>query len=352
MAVKDQKKVRLKNLYPRGDNGILYMKFSYMGKYINRSTKTTDTELALQVIQKVKKEIFEGKNNPPPPKDSITFTKAIEEVYAERWACNRTGLASYRQARFVDSLLENMTVSEIDTKMVRVVYTALKSKIRSESTVNRYMAAFRTVLKHAAESYNLPCPKFRLRKENNGRIRTYSHQEEKQILDCFLIKDLAEMVDITSVLIDTGMRLSECLGIGQRDRSGRLISEVNLSRGCVTSWANKTSKPRTIPLTERAKVILQERGRVPFTYTKNKFEKAWKKMKDALSLEKDCVAHTCRHTFASRLLETGSHLQEVQELLGHTNIQTTMIYSHLQPDKLTAAIARLDAFNFKHKNHA
>ena len=52
--------------------------------------------------------------------------------------------------------------------------------------------------------------------------------------------------------------------------------------------------------------------------------------------------HTLRHTFASRLVMKGVDLPTVQKLMGHSDIQTTMIYSHLAQDHLSDAINKLD----------
>jgi site-specific recombinase XerD len=54
----------------------------------------------------------------------------------------------------------------------------------------------------------------------------------------------------------------------------------------------------------------------------------------ALGLD-DCTLHTLRHTTASRLVQSGMSLYEVANILGHTNISTTIKYSHLANDQVT-----------------
>ena len=58
-------------------------------------------------------------------------------------------------------------------------------------------------------------------------------------------------------------------------------------------------------------------------------EKAIKQATRDLGLTKQIVPHTFRHSFATRLLETGHNIKQVQELLGHKDIRTTMIYLHV-----------------------
>lgn len=57
---------------------------------------------------------------------------------------------------------------------------------------------------------------------------------------------------------------------------------------------------------------------------------------------KDYSAHTLRHSFATHLLDAGSDLHTIKELLGHNNIATTMIYLHLQQSKRSAIVSPLD----------
>lgn len=54
-----------------------------------------------------------------------------------------------------------------------------------------------------------------------------------------------------------------------------------------------------------------------------------KKLVDSLGVNKHVTCHTFRHSFATRLLENGYDLRTIQELLGHTNLKTTEIYTHV-----------------------
>jgi len=73
-------------------------------------------------------------------------------------------------------------------------------------------------------------------------------------------------------------------------------------------------------------------------------------MKQAGFKDKGFSAHTLRHSFATHLLDTGTDLHTIKELLGHSNISTTMIYLHLQTHRCSRIINPLDQLNSQRSN--
>ena len=91
--------------------------------------------------------------------------------------------------------------------------------------------------------------------------------------------------------------------------------------------------------------LRQETGRVkPFSISVHEAERAWQWVRAEMGLmrDKEFVIHALRHTCASRLVNGGVDLYVVKEWLGHSSIQITERYAHLNPTKLVQAVEVLE----------
>ncbi len=154
-----------------------------------------------------------------------------------------------------------------------------------------------------------------------------------------LIRDHA----ILELLYASGMRVSELVNLK--------LENVNLEGGYIRC-TGKGNKERIIPIGKKAREAI-----LRYSKTREKFLKSdsnpvlflsrlgrrlsrqcvWKIIKDyarKAGIQKTVKPHTIRHSFATHLLDHGADLRSVQEMLGHSDISTTQIYTHVDRERL------------------
>ncbi len=131
---------------------------------------------------------------------------------------------------------------------------------------------------------------------------------------------LAELVNIDLVDLD--------LSVGQVRVTGKggKVRDLPVGEHAVTAINKWLGYRRSLPGADDRAVFLSSRGKriAPRTV-----QMRLKKLAESQGLERDCYPHMLRHSFASHLLESSGDLRAVQELLGHADIGTTQIYTHL-----------------------
>ena len=175
-------------------------------------------------------------------------------------------------------------------------------------------------------------------KEGKGRKRFFTDQEEKKLIQILRHASFNYFADFVEVLIDTGFRKSELMGLERRD--------INWTNGTASIYDTKNGLNRTVPLTDRAKRILDFcDGDKPFAgFSDNDIRYQWNYARELMGLSKDkeFVLHVCRHTCASRLVQRGVSLLVVKEWLGHKSLSQTLVYAHLAPNNLQEAVKVLN----------
>jgi integrase/recombinase XerD len=238
---------------------------------------------------------------------------------------------------------------DITARLLRDYIYHLKDLGLAPSSIRRNVSALRTYFKFLlADGVVVRDPTERL--ETPKRWRTLpdvlTQAEIDQILAAPTLDDPLYFRDraLLELAYGAGLRVSEWISLAVRD--------VMLEEGLVRIFG-KGSKERLVPIGRQAigatavylrelrprlergegkgLVFLNARGQ-PLTRMG-----AWKILKrhvDRTGIEKHVSPHTLRHSFATHLLEGGADLRAVQEMLGHADISTTQIYTHVDREYL------------------
>ncbi|MFE7062510.1 site-specific tyrosine recombinase XerD [Sutcliffiella sp. NPDC057660] len=225
----------------------------------------------------------------------------------------------------------------------------LHEKGKSSKTISRHIASIRSfhqfLLREKVTTQD-PTVHIDRPKTEQKLPQVLSVEEVQALLDS---PDTSKEIGIRDkamleLLYATGMRVSELISLN--------LSDVHLTMGFVRC-IGKGNKERIIPLGKLAQLavhtyIEESRGRLKKKkvtdalflnhhgnrLTRQGYWKILKKLSKEAGIEKDLTPHTLRHSFATHLLENGADLRAVQEMLGHADISTTQIYTHVTKTRM------------------
>lgn len=234
-----------------------------------------------------------------------------------------------------------------------------KGNYLKKTSQSYYLRALRNLLNYFTDKdiASLPAEKIKLPKltESDKKIKYLKFEQVEKLLMMPNIKTTAGLRDraILEVLFSTGMRVSELTSLNLKlfnfkNLLANKFSELELS------IAGKGGKVRTVYFSRRAlgwlaKYLQARRDLFPPLFinyrrsgnpddehrlTPRAIESLVKKYTAMAGLPVDATPHTLRHSYATDLLEQGADLRSVQELLGHQNIATTQIYTHVTNRRL------------------
>jgi len=239
-----------------------------------------------------------------------------------------------------------------DVQRIHIVHFLghLKEQGKSSRTLARHIAsirAFHQFLLREKASVHDPSVHIETPQLERSLPKVLSLEEVEILLDSpktsnhYGLRDKAML----ELLYATGIRVSELIGLQMED--------VHLTMGFVRC-IGKGNKERIIPIGKTAVNALEQyidKGRSHFIskkqqdnalflnhhgrqLTRQGFWKILKKIVREAGIEKELTPHTLRHSFATHLLENGADIRAVQEMLGHADISTTQIYTHVTKTRL------------------
>ncbi|MFH1192945.1 MAG: site-specific tyrosine recombinase/integron integrase [Candidatus Jorgensenbacteria bacterium] len=249
-------------------------------------------------------------------------------------------------AEFV-ALMKPARVKDITADAVREFRITLARRNLKKNTQSYYVIALRNLLKYLVRRgiAALPPETVELPKVSRRDIEVLSYQELERILAAPKKNDLRSLRDraILETLFSTGLRLSELCALSRY---------LDLERGEL-SVRGKGDKLRVVFFSEGAKralkdyltkrtdtdealfVSLDKKGGVIGRVTPRAVERLVESRAREAGIARFRVhPHLFRHSFATDLLINGADLRSVQELLGHANVYTTQVYTHITKTEL------------------
>ncbi len=322
----------------RKQSGIYYVAFP---GNVRRSLKTRDKQIAQRLFNRLKKQTLLGNIAQLEKHNVVTFKEFIKE-YLE-FAKAHKKESTYKRDRYSLKLLieyiGNKPLNTISSKNLddfhsHLINSGLK-KTGVSITYRHCRAAFSKAVDWEYIKSN-PYSHAKTIEAESAPPRYYTEEELKRIFEA--IQEDRDFHDLISLYLFTVMRRSELFYLEAK--------HCDFGIGLITIYESKT-KWRTVEMDEAIRKILERRckecpnGRLfPKWNHPDRITHRWIRLMKLLKIN-NARLHDLRHSFASYLAMEGASLKVIQELLGHKDISTTMIYSHLMPGYQKKALSKL-----------
>ena len=247
--------------------------------------------------------------------------------------------------RDFERFLEDKSLESIEYITLRKFLASLKSKNLKSRTLARKISTLKSF-------YRFLCREGYLK--SNPTLLLSSPKLDKHLPNFLTENEMTKLIEspkqdnllgrrdraILETLYSTGMRVSELVGLN--------VETIDFIGGIV-KVLGKGKKERLLPIGKtallaiRAYLDMRDKQRKELFLNKNYTRLTDRGVRNVLnkyiritSLKQHISPHALRHSFATHLLNRGADLRSVQELLGHVNLSTTQIYTHLSTERLKA----------------
>lgn len=229
--------------------------------------------------------------------------------------------------------MQNPIASDLTNEQF-ATYREQRTKEVSTTTANRehaYLRAMFNELKRLGViKYENPVAEVRQFKEREGELRFLSHSEISRLLEVCSRSSNGSLIYVVKVCLATGARWSEA----------ESLKASQIADGKITFLNTKSGKNRTVPINDllfnELVSLDKDRDEKMFLSSLSAFRKAITKAE--IELPRGQMSHVLRHSFASHFVMQGGNIIVLRDILGHSEITTTMRYAHLAPNHLTDAI--------------
>ena len=269
----------------------------------------------------------------------------IEYLIIEKKLSNNTIMSYTNDLKLYNEYIKKQ-FNNISKEDIIKFIAYLNNKKLSSKTINHTIGTVKNFHNYISLKYNLKNVSLNTKrlKMNKDLPKTLTIDEINILLDidcknCFDYRNKAML----ELMYSAGLRVSELLELN--------VNDIDLNDNVVKVFG-KGSKERIVPIGDYAtialrkyineyriclikkgiitdKLFLNNHGR---EMSRSGFFKLIKKMAIEKGIKKEISPHTIRHSFATHLLEGGADIRSIQELLGHENMSTTQIYTHVRND--------------------
>ena len=273
--------------------------------------------------------------------DALYLERGLSETTLRAYRVDLEGVSAY--ARSLNKTIEVLTDSDINGFIGSLFSEGLKI-----TSIQRKLSALHGFYKYQIRhGYRDDDPMARIQRPAKGRPlpKTLSENDVFKLLEAPDTDTLLGLRDRTmlEVLYASGLRVSELCGLER--------SNISLEQG-VVRVLGKGSKERLVPLGDAARDWLQRYflearpefpdprgpavfpGRSGSPMTRQTFWHRLRHIAQVAGITAGLSPHTLRHAFATHLVNHGADLRVVQLLLGHEDLSTTQIYTHVARERL------------------
>lgn len=264
---------------------------------------------------------------------------------------SKNTLMSYeRDINQLVNYLDKMDKKMFDAKAEDLeAYIAYMQTIgKSNATISRNVASmkafYRYLLRHKLVETNI-ADKLVAPKVEKKEISVLSVSEVENLLSQPNLSELKGQRDkaMLEVLYSTGIRVTELVSLNITDLNlnAAHIKVKKKSKERVIPFGNTTVKylkeyvenvrPLLIKAEDEVSLFINANGQ---KMTRQGFWKILKQYKEQAKIDRELTPHTIRHSFAVHMLQNGAEIKLVQELLGHTDVASTLMYTHVADMKL------------------
>lgn len=240
-------------------------------------------------------------------------------------------------------------ITEVDYIHARLYVTKLYDEQKARTSISRKISSIRSFFRFLNREHNVDDAPFRslYHPKKEERLPSFFYEEELQQLfekskgtEPMQVRNMA----LLELLYATGIRVSECVAVELGDidfhysiirvmgkgRKERIIPFGQYAHDALVLYIEQV-RPQLMKNKDHQKVFVNMRGG---ELTARGVRYILSEMIENASMHTKIYPHMLRHTFATHLLNNGADMRTVQELLGHVNLSSTQIYTHVTKEAL------------------